>query len=46
MLTISAAVADPKVFAPFFRGPSWDAWRAFFAVLFGLPLTDEQLAIY
>jgi hypothetical protein len=46
MLTISRAISDPKVFGPFFRGESWAAWHAFFAALFALPMTDEQLAIY
>ena len=46
MLTISRALDDPRIFAPFFKGSSWTAWRSFFAALFGLPMTVEQLAIY
>ena len=23
------ALDDPKVFAPFFKGDTWDAWRVF-----------------
>jgi hypothetical protein len=34
------------VFAPFFKGTSWDAWRAFLAALFALPMTEAELAIY
>jgi hypothetical protein len=34
------------VFAPFLRGATWDVWRVFLAVLFGLPLTPEQLVLY
>ena len=34
------------MFAPFFRGATWDTWFVFLAVLFGLPLTSEQLAVY
>jgi hypothetical protein len=34
------------VFRPFFKGDSWDAWRAFLASLFALPMTAEQTAIY
>ena len=45
-MNILRALDDPKVFAPFFRGSSWQAWRVFLAALFGLPLTSEQLAAY
>jgi hypothetical protein len=45
-VNILQALADPKVFAGHFRGPTWDAWRVFLAALFGLPMTPEQLAIY
>ena len=45
-MNILQAIADPKVFAAYFRDSSWDAWRAFLAALFGLPMTTEQLAIY
>ena len=38
---------DPKLFAPWFRDPAtWAAWRAFLAVLFGLPMGEEEAAIY
>ena len=39
--SILDAVNDPNLFAPWF-GPSWDAWRAFLAALFDLPLGDTQ----
>jgi hypothetical protein len=46
-LTILDALADNKLFAPCFRDrETWNAWLALLAALFGLPLTDEQLAIY
>jgi hypothetical protein len=46
-ISILNAVDDPDLFAPHFRDPStWAAWRCFLAVLFGLPLTTDQLAIY
>ena len=45
-MNILRALDDPKVFAPFFRGDSWGAWRVFLAALFALPLTAEQLAVY
>lgn len=45
-VTILDAMDDPLLFGQWFRGPSWDAWRAFLAVLFALPLTDAQLEIF
>ena len=45
-MNILQALADPKVFAGHFRGPTWDAWRVFLAALFALPMTPEQWAIY
>lgn len=46
-LTLLDAIADPKLFAPFFPNPkSWIAWRAFIAAAFGLPMSRDQLAIY
>ena len=46
-LTIIDAMADDKLFARWFRDPTtWHAWSTLLAALFGLPLTDEQLAIY
>jgi hypothetical protein len=45
-MNILQAIDDKAVFAPFFRGATWDAWRVFLAALFALPMTPEQLAIY
>jgi hypothetical protein len=45
-MNIIQALNDPKVFGAFFRAGSWDVWRVFLAALFGLPMTDDQLAIY
>lgn len=45
--TLIDAMADPRLFAPWFRTPaSWSAWRAFLGALFALPLSDDQLAVY
>ena len=46
MKTIIDAMADPKLFAPHFRGSSWDSWKAFLAALHGLPLTQDQQRRY
>jgi hypothetical protein len=45
-MDILRALSDDNVFEPHFRGDSWDAWRAFLAALFGLPLTPTQLAYF
>ncbi|WP_216856204.1 hypothetical protein [Acidisphaera sp. S103] len=43
---IAEALTDPSMFGPHFRGPSWDAWRAFVAALFAAPMTDVQMATF
>ena len=45
-MNVLQAMDDPALFGPYFKGSSWDAWRAFLAALHGLPLTDAQLATY
>ena len=45
-MNIIQALDDPKVFGDFFRAGTWDVWRVFLAALFGLPMTDDQLATY
>jgi hypothetical protein len=45
--TIIEAMEDPALFGGFFRDQAtWKAWRAFLAALFGLPMSDDQLATY
>ncbi|MBV9756563.1 MAG: hypothetical protein JO047_05870 [Alphaproteobacteria bacterium] len=39
-------MAAERLFRAAFAGESWDAWKAFLAALFGLPLNDEQGAIW
>lgn len=43
---IAAAFDDPAMFAPHFKGPSWDAWRVFLAALFGAPITADQMDVF
>jgi hypothetical protein len=46
-VTILDAIADPHLFAPWFKQKAtWRAWQAFLAALFALPMTPEQLAVY
>ena len=45
--SILDAIADPRMFKPWFRDPaSWSAWMAFLCALFCLPMTAEQLETY
>jgi hypothetical protein len=46
MITILDAMADPRIFGKWFASPSWNAWKAFLAALFALPMNDAQLALY
>jgi hypothetical protein len=45
-LTILDVMGHPRLFGPTFRGESFDGWRAFLAALFGLPMTDAQVATF
>jgi len=46
-MNILEACEHPELFAPWFKDrKTYNAWFAFLAALFGLPMTDEQLAIY
>lgn len=46
-MTILEAVRDPKLFAPWFRPPeTWQAWAAFLAALFGLPMGAAELELF
>jgi hypothetical protein len=46
MKTILQAMNDPQLFAPWFKGKTWEAWRAYLAALFALPMNEKQRAIY
>jgi hypothetical protein len=46
-MNILEAIADPHLFAPWFRDPAtWTAWRAFLAALFALPMSDVELELF
>jgi hypothetical protein len=40
------ALAHEEVFAPFFAGPSWSAWRTVEKAIFGLPLDPGELPLF
>jgi hypothetical protein len=42
-MNILEAIADPKLFRPWFRDPAtWRAWHAFLGALFALPMAPEH----
>lgn len=43
--TILDLFDEPSAFGKWFSGPSWAAWRAFLAALFGLPMSAAEAAI-
>ena len=46
-MNILEACQDQRLFGPWFRNrKSWQAWFAFLAALFALPMTDEQFKTY
>ncbi len=45
-VSILDAMNDSRLFGPWFRGASWDSWRAFLAALFGLPMTAEMTVAF
>jgi hypothetical protein len=45
-MSILQAMGDPNLFRDHFPGDTWEAWRAYLAALFGLPMSDDQLALY
>ena len=39
-------MSDPELFEPFFRGPTWAAWRTFLVGFFGEPMSPDQFQIF
>ena len=42
MISIAAALDDQDLFGPWFKGPSWDGWRAILKGAFALPMTARE----
>ncbi len=45
-VTIISAMSDPALFARWFTGASWAAWRTFLKALFALPLDEAEREIF
>src|SRR6185437_6161406 len=43
---IISTMDDSRLFEPWFRGPSWDGWRAVLKAAFALPMTDGEIKFF
>lgn len=46
MTDVARLLSDAKLLGPWFRGESWDAWRAIHKAAHALPLTDREREIF
>ena len=46
MISLPAALDDPKLFGSWFKGPSWNAWRAVLKPAFGAAMSDDELELF
>ena len=46
MISLPDALNDARLFAPWFKGPSWNVWRAVLKASFALPMTDDDLELF
>ena len=46
MIEIGTALTDPRMFAPFFSGTSWDPWRSVLRAAFAEPMTKAESAFF
>lgn len=46
MYNILEAMDSPPLFAGSFSGPSWSAWRVFLRALYGLPMGEDEAAVF
>jgi hypothetical protein len=44
--SIIEVMNDPAMFGPFFHGESWGGWRTILKSVYGLPLSDDELAFF
>jgi hypothetical protein len=43
---IVKAMSSPRLFQPWFNGPSWDGWRAVLKGAYGLPMTSTEVDFF
>lgn len=45
-MSIIDDIANPRLFGPFFKGDSWQAWQTFLKALFALPMAECELEAF
>src|SRR5712675_2863079 len=45
-MNIVDAMDDPHLFKPWFPGDTWNGWRAVLKGAFGIPMTDDERAVF
>jgi hypothetical protein len=45
-ISVTDAMASPLLFGPFFRGPSWDMWRAVLKAAAAEPMSESEKAAF
>jgi hypothetical protein len=46
MIPITDALSDPKLFGPWFSGPSWNMWRVVLKAAFAIPMTPSERDLF
>jgi hypothetical protein len=45
-IDIVSAMNHPKLFAPWFKGESWDGWRTVLKGAYALPMTNDEIEFF
>ena len=45
-MNLIEAFDDKRIFEPWFRGPSWDLWRAVLKAAHALPMSEAEIALF
>ena len=45
-ISVTAAMNSPKLLGPYFRGDSWNTWRAVIKATFAEPMSDPEIAAF
>jgi hypothetical protein len=43
---VAAAMSSPLLFEPYFRGPSWDTWRAVVRAAYAEPMSGRDIELF
>ena len=46
VISVSNALASPRLFAPHFAGESWSVWKAIIKATYAEPMSDAELALF